>query len=100
VDEGGSKRSYRSATEIPAVVIQAFTRGLFCHEPRAKSGPSHYSPLDVMRRNGELRKRRYTIAASASMTDFSDEYIHAICFLLEHGEERLQASRTLRPARE
>src|SRR6185436_13303916 len=29
------------------------------------------------------------IAEIATKTDFSDEYIHAICFLLEHGEERL-----------
>ena len=44
----------------------------------------NHSLLDLMRSIGELRKRGYTIAEIASKTDFSDEYIHAICFLLEH----------------
>ena len=44
-----------------------------------------HSPLELMRRIGDLRKRGYTIGQIASKTDFSEEYIYAICFLLEHG---------------
>ena len=38
------------------------------------------------------RKRRYTNAEIAAKIDFIVDYIAAICYLLEHGEERLLAA--------
>ena len=46
-----------------------------------------HSPLDLMREIGALRERGYSMAQIAAKTDFSDEYISAICYLLDHGEE-------------
>jgi ParB family chromosome partitioning protein len=44
-----------------------------------------------MRQIGALRDRGYSVTEIAVKTDFSDEYVSAICFLLDHGEERLLA---------
>ena len=79
-------------TDIPAVVIQASHEDCFVMSLVENLARSHHSPLDLMRSIGDLRKRGYSIAEIANKTDFSDEYIHAICFLLEHGEERLLAA--------
>ena len=79
-------------TEIPAIVIQASHEDCFVMSLVENLARRNHSPLDLMRSIGELRKRGYTIGEIASKTDFSDEYIHAICFLLEHGEERLLAA--------
>src|SRR5262245_6796950 len=78
-------------TEIPAVVIQASHEDCFVMSLVENLARRNHSPLDLMRTIGELRKRGYTIGEIASQTDFSDEYIHAISFLVEHGEERLLA---------
>jgi ParB family chromosome partitioning protein len=48
-----------------------------------------HSPLDLMRQIGALRERGYSMGQIAAKTDFSDEYISAICYLLDHGEDRL-----------
>ena len=45
-----------------------------------------HSPLDLMREIGALRERGYSMGQIAAKTDFSDEYISAICYLLDHGE--------------
>src|SRR6185295_11800749 len=79
-------------TEIPAVVIQASHEDCFVMSLVENLARRNHSPLDLMRSIGELRKRGYTISQIAAKTDFSDEYVHAICFLLEHGEERLLAA--------
>jgi ParB family chromosome partitioning protein len=44
-----------------------------------------------MREIGTLRTRGYSTGEIAAKTDFSEEYINAICYLLDHGEERLLA---------
>jgi ParB family chromosome partitioning protein len=38
---------------------------------------------------GALKQRNYSIQEIATKTDLSPEYIYAICYLLENGEERL-----------
>ena len=48
-----------------------------------------HSPLDLMREIGALRERGYSMAQIAAKTDFSEEYVSAICYLLDHGESRL-----------
>jgi ParB family transcriptional regulator, chromosome partitioning protein len=79
-------------TEIPAVVIDASHEDCFVMSLVENLARRQHSPLELMRRIGDLRKRGYTISQIASKTDFSDEYIYAICFLLEHGEQRLLAA--------
>jgi ParB family chromosome partitioning protein len=79
-------------TQIPAVVIQASHEDCFVMSLVENLARRNHSPLDLMRSIGELRKRGYTISEIASKTDFSEEYIHAICFLLENGEQRLLAA--------
>src|SRR5204863_1497924 len=59
-----------------------------------------HSPIELLREIGSLRERGYSITEIASKTDFSDEYVSAICYLLDHGEERLliAVERGLMPA--
>ena len=78
--------------EIPAVVIDASHEDCFVMSLVENLARRQHSPLELMRRIGDLRKRGYTIAQIASKTDFSEEYIYAICYLLEHGEQRLLAA--------
>ena len=79
-------------SEIPAVVIEASYEDCFVMSLVENLARRQHSPLELMRRIGDLRKRGYTIAQIASKTDFSEEYIYAICYLLEHGEQRLLAA--------
>ena len=52
----------------------------------------HPGSLELMPEIGALNKRGYTIAETAAKTDFTHDYIGAVCYLLEHGEERLLAA--------
>src|SRR5436309_2860343 len=78
-------------TEIPALVLEASEEDCFVMSLVENLARRHHSPLELMREIGALRKRGYTTGQIAAKTDFSDEYIHAICYLLDHGEERLLA---------
>ena len=79
-------------SEIPAVVIDASHEDCFVMSLVENLARRQHSPLELMRRIGDLRRRGYTISQIASKTDFSEEYIYAICYLLEHGEQRLLAA--------
>src|SRR3954469_13299872 len=79
-------------SEIPAVVIDASHEDCFVMSLVENLARRQHSPLELMRRIGDLRKRGYTIPQIASKTDFSDEYVYAICYLLEHAEQRLLAA--------
>jgi ParB family chromosome partitioning protein len=79
-------------SEIPAVVIEASAEDCFVMSLVENLARRQHTPLELMRGIGDLRKRGYTIAQIAVKTDFSEEYVYAICFLLEHGEERLLAA--------
>jgi ParB family chromosome partitioning protein len=52
----------------------------------------HHSPLELVAEIGNLKKRGYSNSQIAAKIDFSTEYVYAICYLLEHGEERLLAA--------
>ena len=45
-----------------------------------------------MREIGALKERGYTNTEIGAKIDFTPDYIAAICYLLEHGEERLLAA--------
>jgi ParB-like chromosome segregation protein Spo0J len=48
-----------------------------------------HTPLELVRAIGALRERGYSHPEIAAKVDFSPEYVGAICFLLENGEEKL-----------
>jgi ParB family chromosome partitioning protein len=76
-------------TEIAAVVIAASQEDCFVMSLVENLARRQHSPLDLMREIGALRERGYSMGQIAAKTDFSDEYISAICYLLDHGESRL-----------
>src|SRR5438094_2707142 len=78
-------------TEIPAVVVEASEEDCFVMSLVENLARRHHSPLELMHEIGALRKRGYAVTEIATKTDFSDEYVNAICYLLEHVEERLLA---------
>ena len=75
--------------EIAAVVIAASQEDCFVMSLVENLARRQHSALDLMREIGALRKRGYAIAQVAAKTDFSEEYVSAICYLLDHGESRL-----------
>jgi ParB family chromosome partitioning protein len=78
-------------TEIPAVVLEASEEDCFVMSLVENLARRHHSPIELMRQIGALRERGYSVTEIAAKTDFSDEYVSAICFLLDNGEERLLA---------
>ena len=75
--------------EIPAVVIEASPEDCFVMSLVENLARRHHSSLELIAEISGLKKRGYSINQIAEKVDFSPEYVHAICFLLEHGEERL-----------
>ena len=78
-------------TDIPALVLEASEEDCFVMSLVENLARRHHSPLELMREIGTLRQRGYSTGEIAAKTDFSDEYVNAICYLLDHGEERLLA---------
>ncbi len=76
---------------IPAVVIEATEEECFVMSLVENLARRQHNPIELMREIGTLRTRGYSLAQIAVKTDFSAEYVHAICYLLDHGEERLLA---------
>jgi ParB family chromosome partitioning protein len=79
-------------SNIPAVVIEASHEDCFVMSLVENLARRQHSALELMHNIGDLRKRGYTMAEIATKTDFSEDYVYAICYLLEHGEERLLAA--------
>lgn len=79
-------------TEIPAIVIKASPEDCYVMSLVENLARRQHTPLDLIKEIGDLRDRGYSINEIAVKTDFSDEYVFAICYLLDHGEERLLAA--------
>lgn len=79
-------------TEIPAIVIEASEEDCFVMSLVENLARRHHSPLELVSEIGNLKKRGYSIAQIAAKIDFSAEYVYAICFLLDNGEQRLLAA--------
>lgn len=77
---------------IPAVVIQASQDDCFVMSLVENLARRQHTPLELIREIGALKDRGYSVSEIAVKTDFSTEYIYAICYLLEHGEKRLLAA--------
>lgn len=78
-------------SEIPAIIIQASVEDCFVMSLVENLARRQHSPLELVREIAVLRDQGYSITEIALKTDFSDEYIYAVCYLLEHGEEKLLA---------
>jgi len=76
-------------TEIPAVIVNASNEDCFVMSLVENLARRQHSSLELIGEINNLKKRGYSINQIAAKVDFSPEYIHAICYLLDHGEERL-----------
>ena len=75
--------------EIPAIVIETSEEECFVMSLVENLARRHHSPLELIAEIGNLKKRGYSDTQIGAKIDFSREYVYAICYLLEHGEERL-----------
>jgi ParB family transcriptional regulator, chromosome partitioning protein len=75
--------------EIPAVVVDAEEEDCFVMSLVENLARRNHTSIELMSEIGALKQRGYSIQEIAAKTDFSTEYIYAICYLLENGEERL-----------
>src|SRR3984893_14892567 len=78
--------------EIPAIVIEASQEDCYVMSLVENLARRHPGSLELMREIGALKERGYTNTEIAAKIDFTPDYIAAICYLLEHGEERLLAA--------
>jgi ParB family chromosome partitioning protein len=75
--------------EIPAIVVSASEDDCFVMSLVENLARRQHTPLELVRAIGSLRERGYTHHEIAAKVDFSPEYVGAICYLLENGEEKL-----------
>ncbi|WP_294542149.1 plasmid partitioning protein RepB C-terminal domain-containing protein [uncultured Rhodoblastus sp.] len=76
---------------IPAIVIEASIEDCFVMSLVENLARRQCSSLEFVREIASLRERGYSIAEIAAKTDFSEEFIKAVFYLFDHGEERLLA---------
>ena len=76
-------------SEIPAVVLDASEEDCFVMSLVENLARRQHTPVELVRAIGTLKERGYSYSEIAAKLDFSAEYITAICFLLENGEEKL-----------
>jgi ParB family transcriptional regulator, chromosome partitioning protein len=79
-------------SEIPAIVVEASQEDCYVMSLVENLARRHPGSLELMREIGALKERGYNNAEIARKIDFTPDYIAAICYLLEHGEERLLAA--------
>lgn len=78
--------------QIPAIVVEASKEDCYVMSLTENMARRQHTPLELMSEVGALKKRGYSMPQIAEKTGFSQEYAYAICYLLEHGEERLLAA--------
>src|ERR1700738_3021223 len=76
-------------SEIPAIVIEVPQEDCYVMSLVENLARRHPGSLELMREIGKLKDRGYTNTEIAAKIDFTADYIAAICYLLEHGEEPL-----------
>lgn len=79
-------------TEIPAIVIEAAEEDCYVMSLVENLARRQQAPLELVHAIGALKQRGYSTREIAGKVDFSVEYVDAICYLLEHGEEKLIAA--------
>jgi ParB family chromosome partitioning protein len=90
----GRLEAYRALgqDQIPAMVVEASEEDCYIMSLVENLARRRHSSTELMHDIGALRQRGYSVTQIALKTGFSDEYVSAICFLLDHGEERLLAA--------
>ncbi len=76
-------------TEIPAIIVDVSEEDCFIMSLVENLARRQHTPIELMRTVGVLRDRGHSVAEVAKKVDMSTAYIHAICGLLERGEEKL-----------
>ncbi|MEJ0094681.1 MAG: plasmid partitioning protein RepB C-terminal domain-containing protein [Methylocella sp.] len=75
--------------EIPAIVLDATEEDCFVMSLVENLARRHHTSIELVRAIGALRERGYSHSEIAIKLDFSAEYVNSICYLLQHGEEKL-----------
>jgi ParB family transcriptional regulator, chromosome partitioning protein len=75
--------------EIPAVVIDASEHDCYVMSLVENLARRTHSAMELMQEIGAMRDRGYQLADIALKIGVSYEYVTAICFLLDNGEDRL-----------
>jgi ParB family transcriptional regulator, chromosome partitioning protein len=76
-------------SHIPAIITDVAEEDCFVMSLVENLARRQHTPLELVRSIGALRERGYSHAEIAAKVDFSPEYVAAICYLLENGEEKL-----------
>jgi len=76
-------------TEIPAIVVNVEEEDALVMSLVENLARRQHQPLELLHDIGALKKRGYSDKQVAKKTGLSYEYVHAICHLLDEGEERL-----------
>jgi ParB family transcriptional regulator, chromosome partitioning protein len=77
---------------IPAVLVDAEVEDSLVMSLVENLARRGHSSLELLKEVRDLRTRGHCIGDIARKTDFSSEYVSAICGLFENGEERLLAA--------
>ncbi|MBI2254738.1 MAG: ParB N-terminal domain-containing protein [Proteobacteria bacterium] len=87
----GRMEAFRELGEslIPARVIEASQEDCFIMSLVENLARRQHTPMELIKEIGTLRDRGYSKVDIAKKTDFSEEYVFAILYLLDHGEERI-----------
>jgi ParB family chromosome partitioning protein len=75
--------------EIPAIVIDVPEEDCYVMSLVENLARRQHKPLELVRAIGALNERGYSHREIAAKVDFSVEYVYAICYLLENGEDKL-----------
>jgi ParB family transcriptional regulator, chromosome partitioning protein len=77
--------------EIPALVVEAAEEDCFVMSLVENLARRNHTPLELVRDIWAQKQRGYSVSEIAAKTDLSPEWVYAICYLFEHGEEKLIA---------
>lgn len=77
--------------EIPAIVVEASVEDCFVMSLVENLARRPHTALELVHEIAALRQRGYNVQEIARKTDFSEEYVSALWYLLDHGEDRLLA---------
>ena len=75
--------------EIPAIVVDVSEEDRLIMSLVENLARRQHRPMELLQDIGELKKRGYSDTDIARKIGLSREYVHAIIYLLEEGEERL-----------
>lgn len=78
-------------SQIPAIVVEADQDDCLVMSLVENLARRQHTPLELIRGVGSLKQRGYSVQEIAQKTDLGPDYVYAVCFLFDHGEEKLLA---------